>query len=160
MSDIVNENAEQHTLLLFKTGGICFACEFSDVLKIEPSADHKLTPAPGFPDYMPGTAELEGVVAPVIDTSKRFGLGSGVTGGRSCYILTRIDLDGAKNAEAFERFDRCAALVDEVTGSDTVETLLPPPSVNAESYSRYLKGVYTKNGETVYVISPHKLIGE
>lgn len=156
----VNDEAEQHALLLFRTGGISFACEFSDVLKIEPAEDHKLTPAPGFPDYMPGTAELEGVVAPVIDTSLRFGLGNGITGSRSCFILTRIDLDGAKNADSFERYDRCAALVDEVCGSDTVSTLLPPPAVNAESYSRYLKGVYTKDGETVYVISPHKLIGD
>ena len=150
----------QHTLLLFKTGGISFACEFSDVLKIEPADEHKTTPAPGFPGYMPGTVELEGVVAPVIDTSLRFGIGSGVTGLRSCFILTRVDLDGTEDTTEYERFDRCAALVDEVCGSDTVEELLPPPSVNAESYSRYLKGVYTRDGETVYVISPHKLIGD
>ncbi|MBQ1538465.1 MAG: chemotaxis protein CheW [Ruminococcus sp.] len=159
MSSNTNENAEQHSLLLFKTGGISFACEFSDVLKIEPAVGRRLTPAPGFPAYMPGTVELEGSVAPVIDTSLRFGLGNGITGLRSCFILTRVDLEGAENAEQFERYDRCAALVDEVSGSDKVDELLPPPAVNAESYSRYLKGVYTKNGETIYVISPHKLIG-
>ena len=156
----INENAEQHALLLFKTGGISFACEFSDVLKIEAAVDRKVTPAPGFPDYMPGTVEIEGTVAPVIDTALRFGLGDGITGDRSCFILTRVDLDGVADAKAYERFDRCAALVDEVCGSDKTDEILPPPSVNVDSYSRYLKGVYTKDGETVYVISPHKLIGE
>lgn len=156
----MSENTESRTLLLFRTGGISFACDFSDVIKIEPAADIKLTPAPGFPDYMPGTAEIEGAVAPVIDTARRFGLGDGISGTRSCYILARTDLEGSDAEEGFSRYDRCAALVDEICGSETIDEIAPPPTVNEDSYSRYLKGVYTRDGETVYVISPHKLIGD
>lgn len=155
-----NGGRQQHTLLLFRTAEVIFACEFQDIIKIEPAADLRLTPAPGFPDYMPGTTEIEGIVAPVIDTSVRFDLGEGINGERSCVILTSIDLEGAKDTSGFERFDRCAVLVDEVYSSETIEELMPPPMVNDDSYSRYLKGVFVIDGETVYVISPQKLIGE
>lgn len=150
----------QRMYLIFRTAEVAFACDFADVIKIEPADGHKITPAPGFPEYMPGTAELDGAIAPVIDTAARFGLGGRTDGRRSCFILAGIDRKGSEQLTESASYDRCAVLVDEVCGSETVGRLLPPPAVNSESFSRYLKGVFTANGETVYVVSPEKLIGD
>lgn len=154
------ENEESGcSLLLFRVGGQTFACEFSDIIKIEPTAGTVTTPAPGFPEYMPGTVKLESGITPVIDASKRFGLGDGITGFHSCFIVTELS-PSESESEKFERYDRCAVMVDEVYGSDVVERLMPSPAVNSESYTRYMKGLYYKDGEIVYVISPDMLVGE
>lgn len=158
MSEAYENDDLRRPLLIFGVGGQTFACEFCDIIKIEPTDGTVTTPAPGFPAYMPGTVKLDSGIAPVIDASKRFG-GSGITGVHSCFIVTGLSPSEAESAK-FERYDRCAVMVDEVYGSEVVGNLMPAPAVNADSYARYMKGVYSKDGEIIYVISPDKLVGE
>ncbi|MCR5122977.1 MAG: chemotaxis protein CheW [Ruminococcus sp.] len=139
--------------LTFKTAGSSFAAEFADVLRIVASADAEISPAPGFPPYMPGTAAIDGEAMPVIDTAKRFGIGERVTGERSCCILSRLDPSSGMSG----RYEICAVLVDEVTGIIETEELSPPPALNSDSYSRYMKGTFIDSGVTYYVISPELL---
>ncbi len=141
--------------LTFKTAGVDFACDFDDVIRIEAADGKAVTAAPSFPDYMPGTYVSEGEAIPIIDTSRRFGLGGGVKGAYSCFIV-------AKLTEGLEgRYEKCAALVDEVCGSVRLESeLAPPPAVNSESFARYVSGMFVSDGKTYYVITPQLLCGE
>lgn len=141
--------------LTFKTAGVDFACDFDDIIRIEAAADKTVTAAPSFPEYMPGTYVSEGEVVPVIDTARRFGLGRRVRGEYSCFIVAKMTegLDG--------RYDRCAALTDEVCGSVKLEEeLSPPPAVNSESFAKYVSGTFVHDGKIYYVITPGLLCGE
>ncbi len=135
--------------LIFKTAGVDFACDFDDIIRIEAAAGKEVTVAPAFPDYMPGTYLSDGEVIPVIDTAKRFGLGDRVTGDHRCFIVARL-------TEGLEgRYDRCAALADEVCGSVKLDgELSPPPAVNSESFARYVSGTFVNDGKIFFVIAP------
>jgi purine-binding chemotaxis protein CheW len=139
--------------LTFKTAGLSFAAGFDDVLRIIAAADTEISPAPGFPPYMPGTAAIEGEAVPVIDTAKRFGIGDKVTGEHSCCILSRLDPSSGMSG----RYEVCAVLVDEVTGIIEADRLSPPPALNSDSYARYMKGTIIMENITYYVISPELL---
>lgn len=148
-----------HTLksfLLFKADGRKFACAFEDILRIEAAGE--ITPTPGFPDYMPGTASADGELMPVIDAAKRFGLSSHGDRSHSCFIVTFTDGEG----ELGGRYKKCALLADEVSGSVQCaeEEVLPPPDINADSFVRYISGMIRINGETCYIISPAKTMGD
>lgn len=142
--------------LTFKTSGVYFACDFEDVIRIEAAVGKQVTPAPAFPEYMPGTYVSDGEVLPVIDTAVRFGLSFGVVGDYSCFIVTDLSEDSLDG-----RYGKCAALADEVCGSVRLEgELNPPPSVNSESFARYVKGTFVDDGNTYYVITPQLLVGD
>lgn len=141
------------TYLTFRTGELSFAAEFTDVIRIIAMEDLAVTPAPNFPAYMPGTAAIDGEAVPVIDTAVRFGLGEGISGERACCILSRL----APDAKLPERFEKCAVLVEEVTGITEADKLSPPPALNSDSYAKYMKGSLISDGVTYYVISPELL---
>lgn len=144
------------SFLTFKTSDVYFACDFDDIIRIEAAAGKKITPAPAFPEYMPGTYVSDGEVMPIIDTAMRFGLSGGVSGAYSCFIVAAISEDSLDG-----RYGKCAALADEVCGSVRLESELnPPPSVNSESFARYVKGTFVDEGITYYVISPQLLAGD
>lgn len=138
------------TYLTFKTSGVNFAAELTDIIRIIPSGEAAVSPAPNFPPYMPGTAAIEGEAVPVIDTAVRFGLGDRVTGQRACCILSRLD----PSSGFAERYSTCAILVDEVTGMQSAEKLSHVPALNIESFAKYLKGTFIESNTTYYVISP------
>ena len=141
------------TYLTFKTGELSFAVGFADVIRIIALEDIAVTAAPNFPEYMPGTAAVDGEAVPVIDTAVRFGLGGSISGQRACCILSRL----APDAKLPGRYDKCAVLVEEVTGITEADELSPPPSINSESFARYMKGTFISEGVTYYVISPELL---
>ena len=144
------------TYLTFVTGGVSFAAELSDVIRIIPAEEAAVTPAPNFPSYMPGTAVIDGEATPVIDTAVRFGLGEKVTGRRACCILTALD----HSSGLAERYERCAALVDEVSGIVNSDSLSPAPALNSDSFAKYIKGTFIADGVTYYAVSPELMVGE
>jgi purine-binding chemotaxis protein CheW len=146
----------QGSYLIFKSAGRTFACAFEDILRIEAASE--ITPAPGFPDYMPGTAVVDGEVMPVIDAAKRFGLSGECERSHSCFIAAFSDGEG----EQAEKYRRCALLADSVEGSVrcTEEEILPPPDINEDSFVRYVDGMFLKDGAACYIISPGKTISQ
>ncbi|MCD8094711.1 MAG: chemotaxis protein CheW [Ruminococcus sp.] len=91
---------------------------------------------------------------PVVDAAKRFGIGECKVSDYSCFIMARLD----EQSGFEEKYDRCAVLVDEVSGSvKGADKLLPPPSLSEESFAEYLIGTFSDDGEIYYVISPEKL---
>ena len=141
------------TYLTFRTAELFFAAEFGDIIRIVAAEDAAVTPAPNFPAYMPGTAAIDGEAVPVIDTAVRFGLAERVTGERACCILSRLDPTSGMT----DRYEKCAVLVDEVTGITEAGILSPPPALNRESFMKYMKGTFIDHGTTYYVISPELL---
>lgn len=142
--------------LTFRTSGVYFACDFEDIIRIEAAAGKPVTPAPAFPEYMPGTIASDGEVIPVIDTAVRFGLSFGVVGDYSCFIIASLS---KKSLEG--RYSKCAALADEVCGSVKLEEELgDPPALNSESFAEYVKGTFVNDGKIYYVITPQLLVGE
>lgn len=144
------------SFLIFGSADRRFACAFEDILRIEAAGE--ITPAPGFPDYMPGTAEIDEEIIPVIDAAKRFGLPVSGDRSRSCFIVTFTDGIG----ELGDKYRRCALLADTVSGSVKCEEseIMPPPEINADSFVRYVSGMIKLEGETCYIISPGKTMGD
>jgi len=113
---------------------------------------------------MPGTAEIDGEITPIIDAAKRFGLGEAGDRTRACYIVADIgsESDELSGQGRDERYIKCALLADAINGSVQCadEDLLPPPEINADSCVKYVTGTLEVNGATCFVISPNKTIGE
>lgn len=145
--------------LTFKCGGVCFACNFSDIIHIEPSRDLKITPAPSFPDFMPGTVVIEGEIMPAVNASKRFGFGGEPDyEGYGCFIAAEIE----KGTLYGGRYRRCAVFVDEILNSVRIddEELFPAPAINEESFAGYVAACFLHSEETHYIIDMGKIIGE
>jgi purine-binding chemotaxis protein CheW len=147
----------QRNYLIFKSAQRNFACAFEDILRIEAAATIEITPVPGFPDYMPGTAIIDGEVLPIIDAAKRFGLEGECERRHSCFITTFTDESSSLSGE----YKKCALLADSVEGSvqKNEDEILPPPDINKDSFVEYISGVFISGNETFYIISPKKTMG-
>lgn len=145
--------------LTFKSGGIMLACDFEKIVRIEPVSGSVITPAPGFPSYMPGTAAVGGEIMPVINSALRFGFDDTGDKTRACFITAEFEKD---ESGEFSQYGKCALTADEVTGSVRLdeEELLPPPSINEESFAKYLSGAFRYLDSTYYIIDPTKVVGE
>ena len=108
----------------------------------------EITPVPGTPDYVLGIINLRGKVVTVLDTRQRFGLPSREMDDNSRVIVMEIGED------------IIGILVDsvaEVVYLRQSEIDVAPNVGNRES-SRYIKGVYSSDGELLILVDLKELL--
>ena len=107
-----------------------------------------ITPVPGVPDYVLGIINLRGNVVTVLDTRKRFG-------------LPPHEIDDASRIVIIEVAEHIIGmLVDSVAEviylrASEIESA---PNVGNEESSRYIQGVYSRDGDLLILVSLEKLL--
>ena len=131
---------------VFKIGDIKFGIDIMKVREI--TRYQKTTGIPGTPSFIEGVMNLRGVIIPVVDLRKRFGLESKRPDKKSriivAFILKRL----------------AGLLVDEVIEVARISSdiLRPPPQIGKSIGGEYIKGVYEKNEDIVFIVDFDKLL--
>lgn len=108
----------------------------------------KLTSLPRFPDFVEGIINLRGIVMPVVDLRKRFGLPeTGITSGTRFLIVKQTG-------------QILALVVDEVTEVVTVsiKDIKPPPLMGEGVNAGYLLGVCLAGEEMIMLLDLDRLL--
>ncbi|MBT0662981.1 chemotaxis protein CheW [Geobacter pelophilus] len=108
----------------------------------------KLTCLPKFPDFVEGIINLRGIVMPVVDLRKRFGLPELETTSNTRLLI--VNLAGQV----------LALVVDEVTEVVTVavKDIKPPPNLGEGIGTEYLLGVCLVKQEMIMLLNIDKLL--
>lgn len=138
------EKTSTNSYLTFILDNEFYAVSVKNVINIVELS--KITKIPKVPDYMLGIINLRGMVLPVIDTRKKFGLPVAEYTVNTCILVLEVVVN---NNNVF-----VGALVDgvkeviEIDNSDIKDT----PSVGF-SYNKYfISGVYNKKDEDIFIM--------
>lgn len=131
--------------LIFEVDKRYFAMDFEDIKVI--LAMKKPEPIPDFPEYVLGNMEYGGTIFPVIDLRRRFGYETRELSNRDCVIVS--DTEKA-----------VGLLSDYIIGFEEFEEsyIQPPPNLNEEASAPFLKGEFTYNNMTCFLLSPENVI--
>jgi purine-binding chemotaxis protein CheW len=119
--------------------------QVQEVLKVT-----EIAPVPGAPDYVLGIINLRGNVVTVVDTRRRFGLMP-----KEPDDSTRIVIIEANKQVLGILVDSVAEVV-EIT-ADQIETA---PQVGNEETSRYIQGVFSREGRLIILVDLNKLLSD
>lgn len=119
--------------------------QVQEVLKVT-----EIAPVPGAPDYVLGIINLRGNVVTVVDTRRRFGLMP-----KEPDDATRIVIIEANKQVLGILVDSVAEVV-EIT-ADQIETA---PQVGNDETSRYIQGVFSREGRLIILVDLNKLLSE
>jgi purine-binding chemotaxis protein CheW len=109
-----------------------------------------IAPVPGAPDYVLGIVNLRGNVVTVVDTRARFGLPPG-----ELTDATRIVIIETDKIIVGIQVDSVAEVVN-LRGSE-IESA---PNVGNDETSRYIQGVFSREGEILILVDLNKLLSD
>lgn len=110
----------------------------------------EITPVPGASSYVLGIINLRGNVVTVMDTRSRFGLASIEYNKESRIIIieTRDQIVGLL-------VDSIAEVVDILQSQIELT-----PNMSSDDSSKYIRGVYSKNGELLILVEIEKVLND
>ena len=140
----IKEKSEIISYLTFKLGEELYAANVKNVVNIVELS--KITKVPCTPDYMLGIVNLRGMVLPVADARKKFGLVQTDYTVNTCILV----LDVVVNNSSVQ----VGALVDAVKEVMEIEIseIKDPPSMGINVNNFFITGVYRKKEDDVFVM--------
>ena len=130
--------------LTFKLGDELYAANVKNVVNIVELS--KITKVPKTPEYMLGIVNLRGMVLPVADARKKFGLLQTDYTVNTCILVLDVVVNNTSVM--------VGALVDgvkEVIEIDVSE-ISDPPSIGFNVNNLFISGVYKKKDEEVFIM--------
>lgn len=108
----------------------------------------EITRIPQAPDFLEGFINLRGAVIPLINLSRRLGLGTGALQAKSRVVIVKHEK---------EEF---GLAVDEILGVIRIPAseILPPPRVIRGKIPEFLGGVVRSGGELILVLDLEKVL--
>lgn len=145
-----NQDAKAKQFLTFELKGECYGVE---ILRVQEIMGWKpVTVVPNVPDYVKGVLNLRGVVAPIIDLRKRFGIeAEQYTQSTVIIVLLLESGDGEKTY---------GIVVDEV--SDVVdvtdESIRQIPEFDSATNRDYLTSIATVEEKMIMLLDANKIV--
>lgn len=138
------EKTTVYSYLTFQLGDELYASNVKNVINIVELT--KITKVPRMPEYMLGIINLRGLVLPVIDARKKFGLPETEFTVNTCILV----LDVVINNKSI----LVGALVDAV--KEVIEIneneIKDPPSIGFSYNNYFITGVYKKKDDDVFIM--------
>ncbi|MFP4369280.1 MAG: chemotaxis protein CheW [Candidatus Kapaibacterium sp.] len=146
-AEFQNEDTLADRYLTFRLGNEEYALEIRYVIEI--LGIQKITEVPNIPKFIKGIINLRGMIHPVIDVRKRFGLKPEEYDERTCIIVIRFDNSAS-----------IGLIVDEVSEVVTIrkEQISPPPQTKKGSQSKYISGIGRMEEGVKFILDIDKLL--
>ncbi len=141
---------DEHKLAGFWVGDACYAIDIMRIKEVIRAHEYPVRPVPRAPGIVEGVVQLRGVVIPVIDLRKRFGV--------------TIDPNAARVAKLVivsVRGRIVALCVDQIVGELRVASrgLRPAPSMlRSDEAGEFFSHVFNANGRMVFVLNLEAII--
>jgi purine-binding chemotaxis protein CheW len=150
-SETLSEPEGESKYLTFRLGREDFAIELGRVREIVSLV--QIAAVPLAPEYVRGVINLRGQVIPVVDLRRKFGMASDGDHDRKCIVVCDV-MHGSRLLAA-------SLLVDgvcEVTQIATAD-IEAPPVFDAQTDTRFLRGVAKLGGHVKFVLDVDVLFG-
>jgi len=113
-----------------------------------------ITPVPRTPDHLRGVINLRGLIHPVIDLNKKFGLGMTEEIELTCIIVVTIDRDG--DQEQMGIIVDAVSEVEDIEGENIEET----PSLGTDINTEFILGMAKTKGTVKMLLDLQKILSE
>lgn len=138
------ETIQSNSYLTFSLGEELFASNVKNVINIVELS--KITKVPQMPEYMLGIINLRGMVLPVIDARRKFGLPVTDFTVNTCILVMEVVVNNS--------IIHVGTLVDSV--KEVIEIneneIKDPPSIGFNLNSFFITGVYKKADEDTFIL--------
>lgn len=138
------EKSQVASYLSFKIGEELYASNVKNVINIVELT--KITKVPRTPEYMLGIINLRGMVLPVVDTRKKFGLPPTEFTVNTCILVLEVVVNNTSVL--------VGALVDGVKEVIEIEEneIKEPPTIGFSLNNYFITGVYKKKDEDKFIM--------
>jgi len=141
-------DSSSQQFLSFEIAGEDYAVNIRNVVEIK--AWSRPTRLPNAPDYILGVMNVRGLVLPIIDLKRKFGLGMIEHGTAKVIIFVKV------------RNKTIGVLVDAVTDiiNFSIDNLQPAPEVHGDIKKEYIEGLIGSNGDMIVLLNIASLLSE
>jgi purine-binding chemotaxis protein CheW len=138
------EKAKLSSFLTFNIGEELYASNVKNVINIIELS--KITKVPKAPEYMLGIVNLRGMVLPIVDTRKKFGLQETEFTVNTCILVLEVIVSNQNIL--------VGALVDGVKEVIEIgdEEIMDPPSIGFSFDNNFITGVFKKKDEEAFIM--------
>ena len=138
--------------LTFKLGKEKYGLGIHKVIEIIEMQD--VTPVPRTPDYVRGVINLRGIIHPVIDLNKKFGMGRTEETDITCIVIVVVEREDSQ-----EQF---GVIVDEVSEVEDIdeEDIDETPSLGTKVNEEFIMGMAKNDGKVKMLLDIEKVLSE
>jgi purine-binding chemotaxis protein CheW len=150
--EVSKKKAQEGKYLTFKLGDEEYGLEIHKVIEIIGMQD--VTPVPRTPDYIRGVINLRGLIHPVIDLNKKFGLGMTEETDLTCIIVVIVDRD--------EKQEQMGIIVDAVSEVEDIEgeNIEETPSLGTDINTEFILGMAKTEGTVKMLLDLQKILSD
>lgn len=154
MTDIIEENLEmgedtqKGKFLTFLLGKEVYAIEIKFVIEI--IGMQPITEIPELPEYVKGIINLRGKIIPVMDVRLRFKKEPREYNDRTCIVV--VEVDDILLGLIVDNISEVMSMADE--------DIVPPPEINKNTESRYIKGIGKVENNVRLILNCEKLMND
>jgi purine-binding chemotaxis protein CheW len=153
MTDIGQNKINQY--LTFKIADAHYAINVGNIREVL-SVTH-LTKIPHMPDFMSGIINLRGTGVPVLDLSKKFGMGETVQTVNTGIIVTEIAGVGADEVEEKLTIGIFSDLIQKVITIEPSE-IEPPPKIGIRIDTAFIVGMGHIENDFIIILNIEKIL--
>lgn len=146
------EKAQAGKYLTFKLGEEEYGLEIHKVIEIIGMQD--ITPVPRTPDYLRGVINLRGIIHPVIDLNKKFGMGMTEETNETCIIVVIVERN--------EKQEQMGIIVDAVSEVEDIEAeaIEKTPSLGTDIDTEFIMGMAKTKGTVKILLDLQKVLSD
>ncbi len=143
-----DEDTQKDKYLTFRIADEDYAIEIKYIIEI--IGIQNITRVPNVKSYIKGIINLRGIIVPVVEVRKRFGLSLAEYDDRTCIIV--VDVNNIS----------IGLIVDEVAEVVTISEneRSPSPSTNKGSHSRFIQAIGKVGDQVKIILDIYKLLYE
>ncbi|HMA61141.1 MAG TPA: chemotaxis protein CheW [bacterium] len=144
--------AKEGKYLTFKLGDEEYGLQIHKVIEIIGMQD--ITPVPRTPDHLRGVINLRGIIHPVIDLNKKFGMGMTEETDLTCIIVVTVERD--------EKQEQMGIIVDAVSEVEDIEqeNIEDTPSLGTNINTEFILGMAKTKGTVKMLLDLQKILSK
>ncbi|HMA61199.1 MAG TPA: chemotaxis protein CheW [bacterium] len=147
-----HKKAQAGKYLTFKLGKEEYGLEIHKVIEIIGMQD--ITPVPRTPDYLRGVINLRGIIHPVVDLNKKFGMGMTEETNETCIIVVIVERN--------ENQEQMGIIVDAVSEVEDIdgEAIEDTPSLGTDIDTEFIMGMAKTKGTVKILLDLQKVLSD
>ncbi len=151
-AQVKETRAKEGKYLTFKLGDEEYGLQIHKVIEIIGMQD--ITPVPRTPDHLRGVINLRGIIHPVIDLNKKFGMGMTEETDLTCIIVVTVERD--------EKQEQMGIIVDAVSEVEDIEqeNIEDTPSLGTNINTEFILGMAKTKGTVKMLLDLQKILSK
>lgn len=151
-AQVKETRAKAGKYLTFKLGDEGYGLEIHKVIEIIGMQD--ITPVPRTPDHLRGVINLRGIIHPVIDLNKKFGMGMTEETELTCIIVVTVERD--------EKQEQMGIIVDAVSEVEDIEQedIEDTPRLGTDINTEFILGMAKTKGTVKMLLDLQRILSK